>query len=188
MQFNQICALLAFAVAVVSAAPGGGHAPPPKPAPPAPPTLQQSNYCGNNVEPYCCNSEEGFGQLTSCVSIGMGHPRILRLFSSYKMLIYWSGQSSTCDGTVVCCNSNEVSALQLFTSTGRLDTEELITYHRASTFALAPSMSGKPFKGYSTIGQYKSYPLANLITDMVIVEKLDWPLSTREHMGLKCSA
>jgi hypothetical protein len=83
MQFNQICAFLAVAIVAVSAAPNPGYKPP-KPAPP--PIVKQTNYCGNGVTAYCCNSESGFGQYTDCSSFD---------------------QSTTCSGTIVCCNAND---------------------------------------------------------------------------------
>ena len=43
--------------------------PPPKPAKPTPTEISQNNYCGNNVQPYCCTADGHYGY-SSCYAMG----------------------------------------------------------------------------------------------------------------------
>lgn len=77
MHFTKYFAIVAFIATGVLASPMPGKAPPPpppKPAPPPPPsqptTVSQSNTCGNNATPYCCNTDSK-GAYTTCKVLGM---------------------------------------------------------------------------------------------------------------------
>jgi hypothetical protein len=68
---------LSLVVLFAAGALAGGPTPP-RPAPTPIQLINQTNVCGNNVEPYCCNSEEG-GTVT-CAAIGEIRLRFLDAF------------------------------------------------------------------------------------------------------------
>jgi hypothetical protein len=72
MQLIKVFGLAALLAGTAFAAPAAeaeaGRPKPPKPtAPPAPVT--QTNVCGNNVAPYCCNTDNK-GKVTTCNAMG----------------------------------------------------------------------------------------------------------------------
>jgi hypothetical protein len=73
MHCGKYFALAALIVTGVVAAPAAEPNPPkpnppPKPAQPTP--VQQTNQCGNNATPYCCDTD-GKGAYTTCKVLGM---------------------------------------------------------------------------------------------------------------------
>jgi hypothetical protein len=57
INFVGLAALLAGTAIAAPAAEAGKPPKPPKPTGSAPTTVVQSNVCGNNVTPYCCNGD-----------------------------------------------------------------------------------------------------------------------------------
>lgn len=73
MQFTKAFAIAAFFAASAFAAPGAEPTRPDKPGKPnkpePKPPVNQSNACGNNASPYCCNTDNK-GSYASCYAFG----------------------------------------------------------------------------------------------------------------------
>jgi hypothetical protein len=86
------------------------HNPPAKKgeSPPQIPLVNQTNLCGNNVQPYCCNNYQG--ESTSCSTMGEIPAAFLDArHATFDRLLTASDEGSTCDTTIVCCNADDVS-------------------------------------------------------------------------------